>query len=76
MLMYYFGGIEIIMLGRLNFIYMDVVIDINVFLGFYIIGFYENDLVIGVGVLLMKVEEENLFLLLSKIVSEIVDWMI
>ncbi|AOC93066.1 FAD binding domain-containing protein [Bacillus amyloliquefaciens] len=71
--LYYSGGTEIITLGRLNLIYTDAVIDINALPGFHTIGFYENNLVIGAGVSLTKVEEENPFPLLSKTVSEIAD---
>lgn len=71
--LYYSGGTEIITLGRLNFVYTDAVIDINALPEFHTIRFYENYLVIGAGVSLTKVEEENPFPLLSKTVSEIAD---
>ncbi|KXZ23247.1 xanthine dehydrogenase [Bacillus nakamurai] len=71
--LYYSGGTEIITLGRLNLIYTDAVIDINALPAFHTIRFYENYLVIGAGVSLTKVEEENPFPLLSKTVSEIAD---
>lgn len=71
--MYYSGGTEIITLGRLNIVYTDAVIDLNALPEFQTIRFYEHDLVIGAGVSLTKLEEENPFPLLSKTVSEIAD---
>ncbi|QRZ91528.1 xanthine dehydrogenase [Bacillus subtilis] len=71
--MYYSGGTEIITLGRLNLIYTDAAIDINALPEFHTIRFHEKYLVMGAGVSLTKVEEENPFPLLSKTVSEIAD---
>ncbi|RLL41784.1 xanthine dehydrogenase [Oceanobacillus piezotolerans] len=71
--LYYSGGTEIITLGRLNLVYTDAVIDINALPEYHTIRFSEGYLVIGAGVSLTKVEEENPFPLLSKTVSEIAD---
>ncbi|WP_053368157.1 FAD binding domain-containing protein [Bacillus sp. FJAT-27245] len=71
---YYFsGGTELVTLGRIGLDYADIVIDLKAIPGYEDIFSHEKYLVIGAGVTLTSIEEDNLFPLLSKTVSEIAD---
>ncbi|RBW68422.1 FAD binding domain-containing protein [Bacillus taeanensis] len=67
------GGTEIITLGRLNLVYTRAVIDIKGIPECSVLTIRENRLVIGSALSLTKIEEENLFPLLSKTASEVAD---
>ncbi|WP_059172109.1 xanthine dehydrogenase family protein subunit M [Bacillus sp. FJAT-27445] len=70
---YFSGGTELITLGRIGLDYANAVIDLKGLPGYEEIFSHEKYLVIGAGVTLTSIEEENLFPLLSKTVSEIAD---
>jgi CO/xanthine dehydrogenase FAD-binding subunit len=70
---YYSGGTEIITLGRLNLVKTHAVIDIKSIPETQALGFQQNWLVTGAALPLTKIEEANLFPLLSKTSSEVAD---
>lgn len=71
--LYYGGGTEFISMSRLNNIYTDAVIDIK---GIPESSVYEiegDELIIGAGLTLTQVAEENLFPLMSLAIKRIAD---
>ena len=70
---YFSGGTEIITLGRLNLVTGDAVIDLKGIPECNSYQVVEEQLVIGSTKSLTKIEDTNLFPLLSKTVSEIAD---
>lgn len=70
---YFSGGTEIITLGRLNLVTGDVVIDLKEIPECNRYQVVEEHLIIGSTNSLSKIEDTNLFPLLSKTVSEIAD---
>lgn len=70
---YFSGGTELITLGRIGLDYADDVIDLKGLQGYREMFLHERYMVIGGGVTLTSIEEDNRFPLLSKVVSEIAD---
>jgi CO/xanthine dehydrogenase FAD-binding subunit len=71
--LYYAGGTEIITFGRLNLVKTAAVIDIKDIPECQALGFAQNDLLLGAGLSLTKLEEANPFPLLSKTAGEVAD---
>jgi aerobic carbon-monoxide dehydrogenase medium subunit len=71
--MYFSGGTEIITLGRLKLDYTEAVIDIKAIKECNVMGMNGDHLVMGAALTLTKVEEANLFPLLTKTASEVAD---
>jgi CO/xanthine dehydrogenase FAD-binding subunit len=70
---YFSGGTEIITLGRLNLVSTGAVIDIHDIPECKVLQLNENQLVMGSALTLTKIEEANVFPLLSKTASEVAD---
>ncbi|RDU37717.1 xanthine dehydrogenase [Neobacillus piezotolerans] len=70
---YFSGGTELITLGRIGLDYADDVIDLKGLPGYGEVSLHEQYLVIGGGVTLTSIVEDNSFPLLGKTVSEIAD---
>ncbi|WP_276351690.1 FAD binding domain-containing protein [Cohnella caldifontis] len=70
---YYAGGTEIITLGRLNIVRTGAVIDIKGIRECQALEFAQDELVLGAGLTLTKLEDANPFPLLSKTASEVAD---
>lgn len=71
--MFFSGGTELITLGRIDFSYTEAVIDIKEIREFRIMQITENQLILGSAISLTKLEEANLFPLLTKTASEVAD---
>jgi CO/xanthine dehydrogenase FAD-binding subunit len=71
--MFFSGGTELITLGRINLASADVVIDIKEIPECKVMGESGEHLVFGSSLSLTKIEEADLFPLLTKISSEIAD---
>lgn len=70
---FYGGGSEFISMARMNNVYADAVIDIKGIKKCNQYAMHGDDLVIGAGVTLTEIAEENLFPLLSMAVKRIAD---
>ncbi|WP_029192770.1 FAD binding domain-containing protein [Paenibacillus harenae] len=70
---YYAGGTEIITLGRMKEVYTEAVIDIKGITECQTLQLEQNQLVMGAALPLTKLQEANLFPLLSQTISEIAD---
>ena len=64
--MYFSGGTELITLGRIDLTYTEAVIDIKNIPELHLIQVTENQLILGSALTLTKVEEANLFPLLTE----------
>jgi CO/xanthine dehydrogenase FAD-binding subunit len=71
--MFFSGGTELITLGRIEIAYTEAVIDIKDIRELQIIQVTEEQLILGSALTLTKVEEANLFPLLTKTASEVAD---
>jgi CO/xanthine dehydrogenase FAD-binding subunit len=71
--MFISGGTELITLGRINLIYTEAVIDLKEIAESQVMQFSGEHLVLGSSVTLTKLDEGNLFPLLSKTAREIAD---
>lgn len=71
--MFISGGTELITLGRINLIYTEAVIDLKEIAESQVMQFSGEHLVLGSSVTLTKLDEEDLFPLLSKTAREIAD---
>lgn len=76
MLIYYNGGIEIIIFGRLGNFFFKFVIDIKEILECNVFGRYQCYVVFGLVFILIYVLDLNVFLFLSKIVLRVVDCIV
>ncbi|WP_134703152.1 xanthine dehydrogenase family protein subunit M [Ammoniphilus sp. YIM 78166] len=70
---YYGGGTEIITLGRLNLVPTRAVIDIRDIPESQILGTHHDHISLGAALSLTRIEEANVFPLLTKISSEVAD---
>lgn len=71
--MFFLGGTELITLGRIDLLYTEAAIDIKNILDVHVIHVKENQLILGSALTLTKIEEANIFPLLTKTVSEVAD---
>ena len=71
--MFFSGGTELITLGRIELAYTEAVIDIKDIRELQIMQVTEEQLILGSALTLTKVEEANLFPLLTKTASEVAD---
>jgi aerobic carbon-monoxide dehydrogenase medium subunit len=71
--MFFSGGTELITLGRIDLAFTEAVIDIKDIREFQIMRVTEDQLILGSALTLTKVEEANLFPLLTKTASEVAD---
>ncbi|MCQ6279186.1 xanthine dehydrogenase family protein subunit M [Bacillus sp. EB600] len=70
---YFSGGTELITLGRIELAYTEAAIDIKDIRELQIMQVTEEQLILGSALTLTKVEEANLFPLLTKTASEVAD---
>jgi aerobic carbon-monoxide dehydrogenase medium subunit len=71
--LYFSGGTEINTLGRLNLDYTEAVIDIKAVKECNVMEISDDYLVMGAALTLTKIEEANLFPLLTKTAGEVAD---
>lgn len=71
--MFFLGGTELITLGRIDLLYTEAAIDIKNIPDVHVIHVTENQLILGSALTLTKIEEANIFPLLTKTVSEVAD---
>jgi carbon-monoxide dehydrogenase medium subunit len=71
--MFFLGGTELITLGRIDLLYTDAAIDLKNIPDVHVIHVTENQLILGSALTLTKIEEANIFPLLTKTVSEVAD---
>ncbi|WP_312470038.1 FAD binding domain-containing protein [Neobacillus sp.] len=71
--MFFSGGTELITLGRINLAYTEAVIDIKDIAECKVMQVSGDHLLLGSSLSLTRIEEANLFPLLTKTVSEVAD---
>jgi aerobic carbon-monoxide dehydrogenase medium subunit len=71
--MFFLGGTELITLGRIDLLYTEAAIDIKNIPDVHVIHVTENQLILGSALTLTKIEEANIYPLLTKTVSEVAD---
>ncbi|MDP4103756.1 MAG: FAD binding domain-containing protein [Bacillota bacterium] len=71
--MFFSGGTELITLGRIELLYTEAAIDLKDIPEVHVIQVTENQLILGSALSLTKIEEANIFPLLTKTVSEVAD---
>jgi carbon-monoxide dehydrogenase medium subunit len=71
--MFILGGTELITLGRIELLYTEAAIDLKNIPEVHVIQVTENQVILGSALTLTKIEEANLFPLLTKTVSEVAD---
>jgi CO/xanthine dehydrogenase FAD-binding subunit len=71
--MFFSGGTELITLGRIELLYTEAAIDLKDIPEVHVIQVTENQLILGSALSLNKIEEANIFPLLTKTVSEVAD---
>lgn len=71
--LYYGGGTEIISMARANTIHANAVIDIKGIPECNVLGFQNDDLIIGAAVTLSRISESNFFPLLGKSGGRVAD---
>jgi CO/xanthine dehydrogenase FAD-binding subunit len=71
--MFISGGTELITLGRINLAYAEAVIDLKEIPEMQMMQVSENKLILGSALTLTRVEEANLFPLLTNTASEVAD---
>jgi carbon-monoxide dehydrogenase medium subunit len=71
--MFFLGGTELITLGRIDLLYTEAAIDLKDIPEVRVIQITENQLTLGSALTLTKIEEANIFPLLTKTASEVAD---
>lgn len=71
--MFFLGGTELITLGRIDLLYTEAAIDLKDIPEVHVIQVTENQLTLGSALTLTKIEEANVFPLLTKTASEVAD---
>jgi aerobic carbon-monoxide dehydrogenase medium subunit len=71
--MFFLGGTELITLGRIDLLYTEAAIDLKNIPEAHVIHVTDNQLILGSALTLTKIEEANIYPLLTKTVSEVAD---
>jgi aerobic carbon-monoxide dehydrogenase medium subunit len=70
---FFLGGTELITLGRIDLLYTEAAIDLKNIPEAHVIHVTDNQLILGSALTLTKIEEANIYPLLTKTVREVAD---